>query len=63
MYKIEQLIGGYLNPECDDWSSTITFLYYVDLLKDPFADADMKYAAEVVQIWKPPWLRGIEWFE
>lgn len=63
MYKIEQLISGYLNPECDDWSSTIILLFHLDNLEDPFTDATEQYAKEVVQIWKPPWLKGIDWFD
>jgi hypothetical protein len=63
MNKIEQLISGYFNPECDDWTATGTLLYYLDLLSDPFAPATPEYAQEVVQIWKPPWLKGIDWFD
>lgn len=62
MCKIDQLIGGYLNKEIDDWDSTIIFLLHLNKLDKPFDNADEAYAKEVVQIWKPPYLKGIEWF-
>lgn len=61
MTKLEQLISGYLNPELDSQSALITFLLAVEELADPFAEATVEYAREVVQIWKPPWLKGIDW--
>lgn len=61
MTKLEQLVGGYLNPECDSQSSLITFLLAVEDLDDPFAEATEEYARECVQIWKPPYLKGIDW--
>jgi len=63
MCKIDQLIGGYLNPEIDDWDSTIVFILNVEKLNDAFDDADENYAKMVVQIWKPHWLKGIDWFD
>lgn len=61
-YKIDQLISGYLNPECDKCISTIVLLIHLEKLKDPFSEATEEYAQEVVQVWKPPYLRGIDWF-
>lgn len=61
MTKLEQLLGGYLNPECDSQSALITLLLAIEELPDPFADATVEYAQEVVQIWKPPHLKGIDW--
>lgn len=63
MYKIEQLINAYLCKDNDSLSSTITLLDCLNKLDDPFSNASESYANELVQIWRPPWLKGIDWFE
>lgn len=62
MTKLEQLVSGYLNGDRPlDPTATITLLREADVLSDPFAPATVEYAEYVVQVWRPSWLRGIDW--
>lgn len=62
MTKLDQLVSGYLNREgLTDPTRTITLFAEVERLPDPFAPATVEYAEHVVQVWRPSWLRGIDW--
>lgn len=61
--RLQQLTSGYLSADPLDHTATITFLMHAEAMYDPFGDATVESAQQVVRIWRPPWLKGIDWDE